>query len=185
MSFYDVQQGDVPYLKFLADHYTLSDNYHQPVWGGTMVQHLLLGYADLIWYSDGSGHPVVPPADQIEDPNPQAGTNNYYTNDGGGAVYTDCSDTANPGVEPIVAYLTSLPRPIDSRCESGRFYPLNNQSPRFQRGWHPEHQCQDGAAQHRAPHRRRPEREARRVGVLRRTLGPRGSAPTQRLLQHL
>ena len=131
MSFYDVQQGDVPYLKFLADHYTLSDNYHQPVWGGTMVQHLLLGYADLIWYSDGSGHPVVPPADQIEDPNPQAGTNNYYTNDGGGAVYTDCSDTANPGVEPIVAYLTSLPRPIDSRCESGRFYPLNNQSPRF------------------------------------------------------
>ena len=131
MAFYNVQRGDVPYLKFLADRYTLSDNYHQPVWGGTMVQHLMLGYADLIWYSDGNGHPMAPPTAQLENPNPQAGTNNYYANDGGGAVYTDCSDAANPGVAPIVAYLKSLPRPINSGCEKGRFYLLNNQSPQF------------------------------------------------------
>ncbi|HET9000314.1 MAG TPA: alkaline phosphatase family protein [bacterium] len=131
MSFYNVQQGDAPYLKFLADRYTLSDNYHQPVWGGTMVQHLILGYADLPWYSDGNGHPMAPPITQVEDPNPQPGTNNYYTNDGGGAVYSNCSDTANPGVGPIVAYLKSLPRPIDPDCQKGRFYPLNNQSPQY------------------------------------------------------
>ena len=29
MGFYNVQQGDAPYLKYLADHYALSDNYHQ------------------------------------------------------------------------------------------------------------------------------------------------------------
>jgi phospholipase C len=131
MSFFNVQQGDVPYLKLLADRYTLSDNYHQPVWGGTMVQHLMLGYADLIWYSDGNGHSIAPPSGQIVDPNPQAGTNNYYTNDGGGAVYSNCSDTSNPGVAPIVEYLKSLPHPIDPRCESGRFYSLNNQKPQF------------------------------------------------------
>jgi len=131
MSFYNMHQGDVPYLKFLADHYTLNDNYHQPVMGGTMVQHLMLGYADLPWYSDGNGHPMAPPITQVEDPNPQAGTNNYYNNDGGGAVYSDCADPANPGVKPILDYLKSLPRRIDANCQRGRFYPLNNQSPRF------------------------------------------------------
>jgi phospholipase C len=35
MFFYNVQTGDAPYLKSLADAYTMSDNYHQAVLGGT------------------------------------------------------------------------------------------------------------------------------------------------------
>ena len=33
MGFYNVPQGDAPYLKYLADHYAMSDNYHQAVHG--------------------------------------------------------------------------------------------------------------------------------------------------------
>src|SRR5205085_1266960 len=29
MGFYNVLQGDAPYFKFLADHYAMSDNFHQ------------------------------------------------------------------------------------------------------------------------------------------------------------
>src|ERR1700738_217907 len=35
MGFYNVQQGDVPYFKKLADTYSMSDNFHQSVEGGT------------------------------------------------------------------------------------------------------------------------------------------------------
>jgi len=42
MGFYNVQQGDAPYLKFLADHYAMSDNFHQSVMGGT-------GFAAGVW----------------------------------------------------------------------------------------------------------------------------------------
>ncbi len=35
MGFYNVQQGDAPYFKYLADHYAMSDNFHQSVMGGT------------------------------------------------------------------------------------------------------------------------------------------------------
>ena len=61
MGFYNMLQGDAPYLKFLADHYAMSDNYHQAVMGGTGANHIMLGYGDAIWFSDGNGHPAVPP----------------------------------------------------------------------------------------------------------------------------
>ena len=32
MGFYNMQQGDAPYLKSLADNYAMSDNYHQAAW---------------------------------------------------------------------------------------------------------------------------------------------------------
>jgi phospholipase C len=34
MGFYNLAQGDAPYFKYLADHYAMSDNYHQPAAGG-------------------------------------------------------------------------------------------------------------------------------------------------------
>ena len=55
MGFYNMHQGDAPYMKFLADHYTLSDNMHQSVMGGTGANHIMFGFADDIWYSDGKG----------------------------------------------------------------------------------------------------------------------------------
>ena len=33
MGFYNVQQGDASYFKYLADHYAMSDNFHQSVMG--------------------------------------------------------------------------------------------------------------------------------------------------------
>ncbi len=46
MGFYNMQQGDAPYLKSLADQYSMSDNYHQAVSGGTGANHIMLGTGD-------------------------------------------------------------------------------------------------------------------------------------------
>jgi phospholipase C len=156
MGFYNVQNGDVPYFKSLADNYAMSDNFHQSVNGGTGPNHIMFGHGDMIWFSDGAGHPATPPngvtvaagtansgiVGEVENPNPASGTNNWYTEDGygggsfgahsyGGGSYTNCSDPSQPGVAPIVNYLRSLPRPIDPRCESGRYYLLNNYNPGY------------------------------------------------------
>jgi phospholipase C len=138
MEFYNVQNGDVPYFTSLARTYTLSDNFHQSVMGGTMANHIEFGFADSIWYSDGKGKALAPPANQVEDPNPQPGTNNWYDSDGyggangtGGGSYVECSDLSQPGVAPIVNYLGSLARPVDANCDAGHYYILNNYNPGF------------------------------------------------------
>jgi phospholipase C len=156
MGFYNVQNGDAPYFKYLADNYAMSDNFHQSVNGGTGANHIMFGHGDAIWFSDGKGHPAVPPhnvevakgtanagvVDEVENPNPAANTNNWYSEDGygggsfgaasyGGGSYTNCADTTQPGVAPIVNYLKSLKKPIDSRCEPGHYYLLNNYNPGY------------------------------------------------------
>ena len=57
MAFFNMQQGDAPFFKSLADEYTMSDNYHQPVLGGTGPDSQPLGFADQVFFSDGNGHP--------------------------------------------------------------------------------------------------------------------------------
>jgi phospholipase C len=152
MGFYNVQNGDAPYFKHLADEYSMSDNFHQSVNGGTGANHIMLGHADMIYFSDGKGHAAVPPhtttgtpnggLNEIENPNPAPKTNNWYIEDGygggsfgspayGGGSYTDCSDTTQPGVAPIRDYLKSLATPIPPRCESGHYYLLNNYNPGY------------------------------------------------------
>src|SRR5271163_4607717 len=138
MEFYNVSNGDAPYLKSLADNYTLSDNFHQSVMGGTMANHIEFGYADSIWYSDGKGKPLTPPSNQIENPNPQPGTNNWYDSDGygasngtGGGSYVNCGDLGQPGVPAIVNYLESLARPVAANCVPGNYYILNNYNPGY------------------------------------------------------
>jgi phospholipase C len=61
MGFYNVLNGDAPYLKFLADKYAMSDNYHQAVMGGTGANHIMMGTGDAIWFSDGNGNALTPP----------------------------------------------------------------------------------------------------------------------------
>jgi phospholipase C len=147
MAFYNVQNGDVPYFKYLADTYSMSDNFHQSVNGGTGANHIMLGHADAIWFSDGNGNPLTPPENttpgqlnEVENPNPQAGTNNWWVEDGygggsfgspayGGGSYSDCSDDTQPGVAPVRAYLKSLH--IDPRCQAGHYYLLNNYNPGY------------------------------------------------------
>ena len=65
MGFYNVLQGDAPYFKYLADHFAMSDNYHQAVMGGTGANHVMLGSGDAIWFSDGNGNAAVPPHNQL------------------------------------------------------------------------------------------------------------------------
>jgi phospholipase C len=128
MGFYNVEQGDAPYLRRLADEYAMSDNYHQAQMGGTMVEHFYIAMADTIFYSDGRGAPVAPPSNMIADPNPQAGTVNRYVNDG---WYTACADETQPGVRPIIRYLAALPYAPKPNCEPGHYYVLNNLEPGY------------------------------------------------------
>src|SRR5579863_5305928 len=156
MGFYNVLQGDAPYFKYLADNYAMSDNYHQAVMGGTGANHVAMGTGDAIWFADSKGNPTMPPhnqmvaagspnagvVDEIENPNPQPGTNNWFTEDGygggsygsasyGGGTYTNCSDATQPGVAPITNYLSSLSKPINPNCDPNRFYLLNNYNPGY------------------------------------------------------
>lgn len=132
MAFYNVQNGDAPVLKRLADEYTLNDNYHQPVMGGTAVQHTMLGTADAIpWdtFTDPTTHTQFPiPPGQIANPDPKSTTDVSFTADG---AWTNCSDVTKPGIAPIVNYLASLPWHPASNCVSGRYYMINNLSPGF------------------------------------------------------
>ena len=156
MGFYNMLQGDAPYFKFLADNYAMSDNFHQAVQGGTGANHVMLGLGDAIWFSDGNGNPATPPhnemvaagsanagvVDEIENPNAQPETNNYYIEDGygsgsfgsassGGGTYSNCSDSSAPGVGAVVNYLASLKRPVNPNCDPGHYYLLNNYNPGY------------------------------------------------------
>jgi len=155
MAFYNMQQGDAPYFKYLADHYAMSDNYHQPAMGGTGLDSIMLFFGDALWFSDENGNPKTPPhneitpfggpVDEIENPNPVTGTNNWWIQDGyggfgnnggstgvyGGGSYTNCSDMTQPGVAPIVNYLQSLTPKISPNCETGHYYLLNNYNPGY------------------------------------------------------
>jgi phospholipase C len=51
MGFYNMARGDAKYTKYLADHYAMSDNYHQPAMGGTGLDEIMLYFADPIWFS--------------------------------------------------------------------------------------------------------------------------------------
>jgi phospholipase C len=130
MGFYNMQHGDAPVFRRLADEYTINDNYHQPVMGGTMVQHIMLGTADAIpWdtFTDPNTHQVFPiPPGHIANPNPPNVTTTAFTVDGS---WTNCSDTTQPGIAPIVSYLATLPWHPAPRCASGRYYGINNMSP--------------------------------------------------------
>ena len=128
MAFFNMRNGDVPFFKFLADNYTMSDNYHQPVMGGTWADSMPLGFADQIFFSDGHGNAVTPPATTIYNPDPVAGTLNLYTSR---KQWFNCSDAPTPGTPAILAYLAKLPYALPTKCDPGHFYPSVNQSPAF------------------------------------------------------
>jgi phospholipase C len=66
-----VAQGDAPVLTDLAQHYAMSDNYHQAVEGGTGANHIALGTGFAASYQNAAGQAAAPPAGQIENPNPK------------------------------------------------------------------------------------------------------------------
>src|SRR6202040_1952130 len=128
MAFFNMQNGDAPLLKQLADTYTMSDNYHQPVMGGTGPDSQPLGFADQVFFSDGMGNPATPPAANIYNPDPQAGTLNLYTHR---AQFFNCSDTTQPGIAAITNYLNALPYLVDTKCGAGQYWEVENINPAF------------------------------------------------------
>jgi phospholipase C len=135
MGFYNVAQDEASLLKQLADRFTLVDNFHQSVLGGTAANHVMFGHADAIFYSDGMGNVATPPPSVIANPNPVSGTINKYTVDGN---FTDCSDTTRSEIQAIRTYLsltTTLPVPYrvaaNPNCASGAYYMVNNVNPGF------------------------------------------------------
>ena len=151
MAFFNVNSGDAPFLKSLADRFTLADNYHQAVMGGTGPNHIMLGTGDMVFFSDGAGHPLpppplppqlaglpptFPPLSLIANPDPVPGTNNLYKNDllAVLGIYVNCADNTQPGVSAITSYLQSLPFEVASNCAPSHFYAVNNIFP----GFHPD-----------------------------------------------
>src|ERR1700680_3270368 len=102
MAFFHMNQGDAPVLKKLAQEFSISDNYHQAVMGGTGAQHIMIGTGDVYFFNNSffqNGHfdgnsfnpappPTVPgailglpPQIQISlvgNPDPVPGFNNVY-----------------------------------------------------------------------------------------------------------
>lgn len=131
MAFYNVQAGDAPLLKSLADQYSMSDNFHQSFTGGTGANHVMLGTGDAIFWSDGNGNPTTPPS-HIANPDPLPGTDDVYTVDlFFDGNFTECGDPTQPGIAPIRDYLATLPYHPDPKCQPGHFYMINNDSPGF------------------------------------------------------
>ena len=144
MAFFNMQKGDVPLFKSLADQFTISDNYHQPVMGGTGPDSVPLGFADQVVFTDGTaaGNLVAPPASTIYNPNPQisaysGGNFNLYTLR---RQFFNCSDPTAPGMKPILDYLAKLPYAVDPKCASGGFYNAVNVNPT----WTPQGTPQSG-----------------------------------------
>ncbi|EEA02438.1 phosphoesterase [Burkholderia sp. H160] len=132
LGFYNVNSGDMQYFTELARHYTISDNYHQPVMGGTGANSIMIGTADALYYTDGNGNATTPPQNEIENPRPMSGTNNWYQQDGySGGTYSNCSDPKQPGVGAIRHYLGTLPYHPDPNCAANTYYLLNNYNPGY------------------------------------------------------
>jgi len=131
MGFFNMNQGDAPYFKSLAQKFAISDNYHQSVMGGTGANFFALATGDVAVYQK-NGLLEVPPINQIENPNPQSGllNPNFFTHDGySGGSYVNCADNTQPGVASISRFLER--KEINKNCEDGAYYLVNNYEPAY------------------------------------------------------
>jgi len=129
MGFMNMSTGDAPLFQSLAQQYALSDNYHQSVMGGTGANFFSIATADEPFFNSG-GAVATPPSNQIENPNPMAGTANFFSADGyEGGSYVNCSDSSQPGVAPILSFLAT--KNVKSNCDAGKYYLVNNYNPGY------------------------------------------------------
>jgi phospholipase C len=129
MGFVNMSTGDAQYFNGLAQQFAISDNYHQWIMGGTGMNFFAFSTGDLPYFNY-NGQTVAPPLNQIENPNPTAGTADFFLNDGyEGGSYVNCSDPTQPGVSAILNYLQTKGSP--SNCDSGKYYLVNNYSPAY------------------------------------------------------
>ncbi|GGP22325.1 alkaline phosphatase family protein [Silvimonas iriomotensis] len=129
MGFMNMSAGDAPYFNTLARTYAISDNYHQSVMGGTGMNFFQVATGDMPYFNN-AGTVATPPSSQIENPNPLAGTDNFYQQDGySGGSYVGCGDATQPGVQAILTLLTA--KGIASNCDAGKYYLVNNYNPGY------------------------------------------------------
>jgi acid phosphatase len=125
------QPGDASFFKSLADQYAMSDNYHQAIMGGTGANFLALVTGHAAFFTNPEkldGSATVPYANQIENPDPVTGTNNYYKQDGySGGSYVNCSDPSAPGVAAVneQLYKNDIRH---NNCVQDHYYLVNNYS---------------------------------------------------------
>ena len=112
----------------------MSDNFHQSVNGGTGANHIMFGHADAIWFMRRqwqSGRTAEWPAgvrrhgpdagivNEIENPNPAPGTNNWYTEDGyGGAMRLSAAHAAGLRRRLLHQLRRYRPSPASSRSRT-------------------------------------------------------------------
>lgn len=132
MGYYDMANGDAPYFAKLARTYALADNDHQPIMGGTGANYFALATGDVAVFLD-DGKLARPPDNRIENPEPVAGTANWYTQPGRAGSYSGCADRTQPGVRAIRDYLDKLPYKAwrDGNCAPGAYYLVNNYPPAY------------------------------------------------------
>jgi phospholipase C len=129
MGFYNLASGDLPYFNRLAHQYAISDNFHQPIMGGTGTNFIALVTGDVI-YESHNGLPIKPRSFLIEDVNPIPGSDNLYKQDSfHGGSYVNCSDLSQPGVAPIINKLAQ--NGLSSGCQNGAYYLVNSLAPPF------------------------------------------------------
>ena len=147
MGYYNMATGDFPYFRWLAQNYAISDNYHQFAMGGTGPNSQAIGTADMYYFTSG-GVAAEPPQQLIEDPDPQAGSNNFYSHAGLGTVdpgntslggLVKCANAKEPGVKAIKDYLNSLPYRAfnNGNCRRGHYYQVDNEYPSYDRRGNP------------------------------------------------
>ncbi len=123
------QPGDALTFKELADAYAIGDNYHQAVMGGTGANFQAIVSGDVAFFTDPKkldGSAATPYANQIENPNPAPGTNNYYTQDGySGGSYVNCADVTQPGVLAVMGELGKF-GVRNANCAARHYYLVNN-----------------------------------------------------------
>lgn len=128
LGFYNMARGDAPGFLAMARQYALSDNYHQSVMGGTGANFLAIATADAAYFTR-NGAAATPFPNQIENPDPKAGTDNFYTHDGyTGGSYVNCADRNQPGVSAIRDYEDALPYDVfkGGNCQRDTYYLVNN-----------------------------------------------------------
>src|ERR1700730_14183724 len=94
--------------------------------GGTGANFQAIVSGDVAFFTDPTtldGSPAVPFSNQIENPDPVPGTNNYYTQDGySGGSYVNC---ANPTMHRVPSVNHELGG-IRNNCAPGHYYLVNN-----------------------------------------------------------
>src|ERR1700693_4705922 len=94
MAFFNMNTGDAPIFKALADQYAISDNFHQAIMGGSVTGHFGIVFGDNPFFPNPDGTPRTPTG-SITNPNPAVGTVNTYQSNG---TWVMCNDPMQPGV---------------------------------------------------------------------------------------